>query len=60
MFLLLHGLAMMLGLLIGTPSGTGYSPAPAIGGTVVTPADGGGGGSSGGQPPGDGGGSMPG
>lgn len=60
MFLFLHGLAMVLGFLIGGPGGTGFSHM-AGGGGIVAPADGGGGGGIGGGPPaGDGGGTMPG
>lgn len=64
MFLFLHGLAMVLGFLIGGPGGSGFSHM-AGGGSIVAPADSGGtmpGAQSGGQvgPNDDSGGTMPG
>ena len=62
MFLFLHGLAMMLGFLIGGPGGSGFSHV--AGGSIAAPADAGGtmpGAQSGGQlGPNDAGGTMPG
>lgn len=42
MFLFLHGMAMLFGLLMGVPDGSGFSVHSADGGGISQPADGGG------------------